>query len=193
MRSIGSATRQTMLLAALALASAEGLAAQQVDRPGASFSVDASVGAGGLAGGNYLHRTSLALDATVARRLGIANGGLLIALSGGVQTPLGNAQACAGGGGECFGEHPTFYSIGALFGWEHANGSGPGFRLLAGPAMYDPGDAGPGTAAMQARIDVATPPFAHLALVLSARGAWLPDVDGDGIGLGAIGIGLRIR
>lgn len=168
------------------------------ERPGGSLSVDVTLGAGALAGGDFLHRTAMAGDGTLALRLrGEVPGGALLALSGGLQAPLGNAVACPSGG-ECTGEHPIFYSVGALLGWERSTPT-MSTRVLGGPAVYHAtadgyGRDGSATVfGMQLRGDLSLRWTTRTAIVFSARSALLPDLAGHAIGLGAIGMGIRFR
>lgn len=173
------------------------LAAQQ--GPPAPLSIDASAGVGTITGGDYLWRSSVVLDATLGLVAREAPGGaLLVAVSGGVHAPWGNAMACPGGG-DCTGDHPVFLSLGALAGWEQAGAGSLSLRILAGPAFYRAsassfGDDDPVmTAGAQVRGDLGVQATTRLAIVLSARGAYLPNLDGEAVGLGALGLGLRFR
>ena len=163
------------------------------------LSLDASVGVGTLAGGDFLWRASLVLDATLGVRARETSGSaLLVAASGGVHAPWGNGIACPGGG-ECTGEHPVFLSLGALAGWEAAPQGPLSVRILAGPALYRATASTYGdddsitTAGAQVRGDLALHTTTRLAIMLSARGAYLPDLDGEAVGLGTLGLGLRFR
>ena len=168
------------------------------ERPRGAVSLDVTLGAGALAGGDFLHRTALAADGTLGLRLRKAGpAGALFALSSGLQAPLRNAMACPSGG-ECTGEHPIFYSLGALLGWERSTPT-MAMRVLAGPAVYHAtadGYGGDGSATVlgvQLRGDLDLPWTTRTAFVFSARGALIPDLEGDAIGLGAIGMGIRLR
>ena len=63
-------------------------------------------------------------------------------------------------------------------------------RVLAGPAVFR--SEAENVAALQGRADVATPAFAHLALLLSARGALLPRFQARRNEMAAFGIGIRV-
>lgn len=190
-------SRRVILAAILSLSLSPTLAAQQARR--APLSIDASAGLGTLTGGDFLWRSSVVLDATLgvsARET--ARGALLVAVSGGVHAPWGNAMACPAGG-DCTGEHPVFLSFGALAGWEQATSGPLSFRILAGPALYHASadsygdDDAVTTIGAQLRGDLAMQTTTRLALVLSARGTYLPDLDGETVGLGALGLGIRFR
>lgn len=189
--------RRVMLAAILSLAAPAALSAQQGAR--GPLSIDASVGVGMLTGGDFLARASLVLDATLgARARATPAGALLVAASGGLHAPWANGMACPGGG-ECTGDHPVFVSLGALAGWESTTLGPLSLRVLAGPALYRAtassyGDEDSITSlGMQVRGDLAVHTTTRLALTLSARGAYLPDLDGEAVGLGALGVGLRFR
>ena len=175
------------------------LQAQRI-APYPAVSLEATAGAGALVGGDFLHRTALALDLTLGvRARESARGALLVAASASLQAPWGNAIACPGGGGECTGEHPLFTAVAALAGWEHATSRTMAVRVLGGPALYHAmadsfgDDDAVTTLGLQLRGDVAVRMRSRLALVFSARGAYLPDLEGDAVGLGSLSAGVRLR
>jgi hypothetical protein len=195
-------SRRVILAAILLFAVSPTLAAQQ--GPPGSLSIDASAGLSALVGGHFW-RTAVALDATLGVRARETPGGtLLIAVSGGVNAPSSNSIACpAMVGADCVGEHPVFLSLGVLAGWEPSTSGPLSFRLLAGPALYHASvdEYRDGyrheyvvvIVGAQLRGDLALQATTRFALVLSARGAYLPDLEDERLGLGSLGLGLRFR
>lgn len=183
--------------ALLALALPPTLDAQE--RPGGTLSFDATAGVGTLSGGDFLWRASKVADATLAVRVReMTRGALLVAVSGSVHAPWGD-MTCPIFDGPCPDEHPVFASIGTMVGLDRATSGPLSLRVLAGPALYrvaatEYGDDDVTTTfGAQLRGDLALRTSSRVAIVLSARGAYLPDLEGDAVGLGALGLGLRLR
>jgi hypothetical protein len=65
--------------------------------------------------------------------------------------------------------------------------------LLLGASGGVQGSVGGHAVGVQARVELATPPVARLALVGSARAMYLPAYRGDAYLLQAFGLGLRIQ
>ena len=157
-------------------------------------SLDVGLGFGTGLGGDFEARGGVAFEALAGFRVRPAPGSAVVAaLAAGMQGPLGGSDDCVPHpSGGCVPDFPILYSAAALLGWEKASARGPSFRMLAGPGYYEV-DEGGGTLGLQSRLDVATAPLLHVALVAWARGAVLPRVRGDALGLAAVGLGLRLR
>jgi hypothetical protein len=178
------------LLIACVLARPDSAGAQR--RP--LFSLDASAGFGTGAGGEFRDPAGFALDALAGVRVRPAPAGAIVAgLAAGMHGMPSSGDDCllmpSGG---CVPAFPLFYSAGALLGWETASASGPSLRLLGGPAYYR-ADEGGAALGLQGRLDMTTPALLHVALVVSVRGAVLPNFRGDALGLAAAGIGVRLQ
>jgi hypothetical protein len=90
--------------------------------------------------------------------------------------------------GPCAPDYPAFSSLTGHVGVEGSWGWR--VRVIAGPAVFH---SASGTAAgLHARGDLATPSFANLALVFSARTARLPRFQGRLYEMSALGIGIRV-
>jgi hypothetical protein len=158
------------------------------------LSLDATVGFGTGAGGEFRDPRGFALDALAAMRVRPAPAGAIVAgfaaeLQG---MPSSGDDCLLTPSGGCVPDFPLFYAAAALLGWEAAGGSGPSLRLLGGPAYYR-ADEGGAALGLQGRLDVATPAMLHVALVVSVRGAVLPNFRGDALGLAAAGLGVRLQ
>jgi hypothetical protein len=186
------------LLALLGSALGTPLFAQE--RPPVSLEVSAGVsfGRGGV---TRRERNGVALDATLGWRVyPVPNGAVLLALSGGAQGAIGmdmtdDCQIAPGGG--CLPDYPSFYSVGALAGWEWALERGASTRVLAGPAYYRGHQRRPDVSGraigLQARADFTTPTLRRIALLASLRAAVVPSFRGDTYALGAAGFGFRFQ
>ena len=157
-------------------------------------SLDVSAGFSTGIAGDFEARGGVAFEVLPALRVRPApSGAILAALATGMQGPLASTDDCvprpAGG---CVPDFPLLYSAAALLGWERAGPRGPSLRILAGAGYYR-ADEGGAALGLQGRLDVATPPLLHVALVASVRGAVLPNFRGDALGLAAVGLGLRLR
>lgn len=157
-------------------------------------SLDVSAGFGAGVGGDFEARGGVAFDAVAGLGVGPARRGPVVAaLAAGMQGPLGSSDDCVPApSGGCVPDFLLLYSAAALLGWERANARGPSLRVLAGPG-YHRADEGGAAFGLQARLDVATAPLLHVALVASVRGAILPNFRGDALGFTAVGLGVRLR
>jgi hypothetical protein len=90
----------------------------------------------------------------------------------------------------CLPGAPSFALFSALGGVEGTRGLTA--RLVGGPAVFLAGARGTALG-FQGRADVATPALFHLALVISARGAVVPNFEGGSMRFVAFGLGLGIR
>jgi hypothetical protein len=178
------------LAVALGAAAAPASAQQQTFGPSAEAGLGMYVGGGGA----YYRRGGPAVDAVLAVPLGRSSAGTIVAgVTAGISGSMGGDLICEPDPeGNCLGDYPTFFSLGALAGVQRQMGSGLSARALAGPAYYQSAD-GPNVWAFQGRVDVARPLFFHTALVASLRGAVLPSYQGESLSFTAFGLGLRIQ
>ena len=169
---------------------ATSLVAQQ----GARLSAEVSVGVGFGHGAEWENRELGTLDGLVAWRVRpLRHGALLLGASGGVQGSVGGDAVCTpASGGGCRADYPRFAGGSVLAGWEAARARSASLWLLAGPTFHR-ADVGGHAVGVQARVELATPPVARLALVGSARAMYLPAYRGDAYLLQAFGLGLRIQ
>jgi hypothetical protein len=179
-------------LVSLGLTTAPALA-QGTLRPA---SVDVGVGVGFGRGGGLRHaRDGVAASALVAWRVrALSAGAMLVGLGGSAQAPTDGSDDCllAPGGG-CVPNYPGLQSVGALGGWGAGRGRrGSAVRALAGPAVFR-SDERATALGLQARVDVATPSVAHLALVAWGQAALVPRLRSEAYRLGAVGLGLRVQ
>ena len=161
----------------------------------APLSVEASVGTSyGYGGGDRMNREGYALDGLVAwRARPLWRGALLLGASAGRHGSMGADAVCSlTPTGECRPGYPRFTGGSLLAGWEAARARSASLRVLVGPSVQR-AEAGGGALAVQARVELATPPLARLALVGSARGSYLPAYRGEAYLLQALGIGLRLQ
>jgi hypothetical protein len=89
----------------------------------------------------------------------------------------------------CASNFPSFSSFTAFAGLAT---SGAGARLLGGPGVFHAGERGTALG-IQARTDLAATLAHHVAFVLSARGAVIPNFEGRVHRYGAFGLGIGIR
>jgi hypothetical protein len=156
-------------------------------------SVEFNVGMG-FGGSSAPHGSSggLAADALLGFRpgaSGLAAGGFVVAVNGSGQAfGVSQASCDAVPGVPCTPEFPRFWILAALAGWETRNG---GMRFLVGPALARSSSTPVGAA--QARLDWAKPIVGRVAVLASARFAWVPEYQGDSFKLGSIGVGVRLR
>jgi hypothetical protein len=142
----------------------------------------------------------IALEAVAARRLRpFSHGALVVGGAAALQGVIGDGEVCRVGpppvpGDDplvvCQSAAPAFASFTALAGVEATRGLTA--RLLGGPAVFYAGTRGTALGA-QGRVDVATPSLFHIALVISARGAVVPNFEGRCATFVALGLGLGIR
>lgn len=173
---------------------AAALASPAVAQQSPSFFIEASVGAGLGSGGDYDHRAGNAADLMLGMRLrdtaaGTVVGALTVGLNGAMAIDL----ACRlRADGACAPAFPLLLSGGALAGLERRSARGAAARMLVGPGYYSAVDSGDAFG-LQARVDIASPPFGRTALVASLRSILLPRFEGETIQVTAFGLGLRIQ
>jgi hypothetical protein len=183
-------TAAVLLAAVCAAALPAHLSAQRGFGP----SIEGSLGAYRGAGGNFVERGGVAMDAVVSVPVSrTPAGSLVVGLAAGVTGPLAKDLDCVNGpNGECIQDYPTFASVAALAGLQRSFGGGFSARALAGPAVYYAA-GGDRALGLQGRADVATPVFGHVAVVASVRGNVMPDYQGAPLRFAAFGLGLRIH
>jgi len=164
-------------------------------RSGAQWVLEGTFGrSAGSGGGVRRERDGTAIDGLLMsrarRRSGIAH--LVLAFGGGLEGPSNPETCLALPGSGCVPDFPRIYSFGLFVGAEHSGRFGD-VRLLAGPTHYRV-DGGGSSLGGQARLEVATPSaFDHVALVASARGGLVSNLDRQSFRLAAIGIGLAVH
>ena len=90
----------------------------------------------------------------------------------------------------CAPNFPEFSSLTALAGVEGRYGFIA--RVLAGPSVLRAGERGTAVG-LQGRVDLSTPALIHVSLVASARGAWIPNFEGESHRIRAVGVGVRFQ
>ena len=159
---------------------------------GTLLSVDATVGQSyGQGGGARQNRDGPALDALLSwrpRRAGLHG---MFGIGTGVQGSHGNDVPCINVPGvDCVPDFPRVYTLGILAGIEQRGRLGAA-RLIAGPTHFR-ADGGGGALGGQARLELVSPTFHRLAVVVSARGGLVWNLDRQDYRLGAVGLGLGI-
>ncbi|MDP9352652.1 MAG: hypothetical protein M3P51_14085 [Chloroflexota bacterium] len=158
------------------------------------ISAQASLGFSFGGGGTFHNREGIALDAVLGfplqhTPLGTLTGGL----SAGAHGPITSDLVCLiGPNNECAPDFPLFLSLGALLGVQRGSATGSTARLLGGPAYFLAQEGG-AALGMQGRLEVAAPPFLHVAPVVSLRGALLPSFQGSVLRSVSLGVGLRAQ
>lgn len=176
-------------LCAAAMVPERAVAQQQ---SGTLMSFDATVGQSyGQGGGARRNRDGIALDALLSwrpRRPGLH---AMFGIGTGVQGDKSSGPPCLNlPGVDCVPDFPRVYTLGILAGAEQRGRYGAA-RLIAGPTHYR-ADGGGSALGAQARLEVVSPPLHHVALVVSARGGLVWNLDRHDYRLGAIGLGLGI-
>jgi hypothetical protein len=158
------------------------------------LSFDATLGFGtGSGGGPWNHDDGFALDGLLGARVGGARKvAVLAAVDGGMHAIMGGDDCLLSPSGGCVPDFPILYYGAVLIGVEATAPRRLSLRLLAGPAYFH-GDEGGTALGVQGRVDVATPPLAHVAIAASIRGAVMPDFQGDALRVRAFGLGLRLQ
>jgi len=156
-------------------------------------SLDLSVEAwGGRADGQVFNGNGgFALVAMSSLRIRtLPRGAVIVGAGVGAQSVFGDALCLfPAGSTSCAPDYPDFSWLMAHVGVERTWGAT--VRVLAGPAVFR-SEKTRTVAGLQGRADVATPALAHLALLLSARGAILPRFQGRRHEMLAFGIGIRV-
>ena len=149
-------------------------------------------GLGGGFGGGRLHERFMVSTSALVTWRSSPNGTAFIAgVGAGLNSVPDTECVIALSGGDCIADFPGFAEVGLSAGVE-LNVRGPDLRLLAGPAVFRNG-SNDKTFGIQGRFDVATSRTAHVAFVLSAQGALLPDFHDRMLTMAALGIGFRFR
>ena len=178
---------QIMLAAALMVARIPSASAQRL-----GLAVDATMGAGSTkTNGKYTARSTsgLALDVAVAVRSGdMEQRGFVAEANWWGQSAGAQTDACLPKvGGGCLDNIPDVSLFGAMAGWQTDNGV---VRFAAGPAYGQLDDDH--ALAIQGRADLSASVFRYVGLVVSLRGAVLPNVAGHRLDLFAAAAGIRI-
>jgi hypothetical protein len=170
------------------------------------LSVDATIGGGHAFGGAPLdHRAVASLDALVAfgrRAPSVSSTVYGLALNAQGKMDFGDVCHTTVPGGPCLKDFPALASIALLAGRSRSLPLGGSVAVLGGAGVYFPEGGSNalgfrehgGTAlGLQARVDGATAVKAHMAFLVSLRGALLPNLRGDSYRLLALGIGMRFQ
>lgn len=188
---IFSMTRTLVLLLACACG-AMVPARADAQRSGASLEATLGFSAGG--GGGFSQRNGIALDLLLAKPVGRAPAGPLVAaFTAGVRGPFaGNPSCLVTRDGTCLPDFPRFVSAGVLVGVQHGSATGANARLLAGPAVFAALEGG-SAPALQGRLDAATSTDFRIALVASLQGAVVASYQGEWLTTRSISVGVRIQ
>ena len=156
------------------------------------ISVDATLGAGSSkTNGKYTARSTngAAVDVAVGVRKGpIDTSGFIAAANWWAQSAGAQDEVCLPKpGGGCLDDFPSVSLFGAMAGWQTDNGV---VRFAAGPAYGQLDDER--ALAIQGRADLSAPIFRYIGIVVSLRGALLPNVAGNRFDLFAASFGVRI-
>ena len=156
------------------------------------LSLDATLGAGSTkTNGKYTARSTngATVDVLVAARSGsMERSGFVLAVNWWAQSAGAQDDACLPKvGGGCLDDVPSISLLGAMAGWQTENGV---VRFAAGPAygLLDDERA----LAIEGRADLSASVFRYVALVVSLRGAVLPNVAGHRFDMFAAGAGVRL-
>jgi hypothetical protein len=156
------------------------------------MSFDATIGKSyGSGGGERRNRDGLALDALLAwrsRSPSLFHG--IFGFGAGVQGDRTDANCLPLPGNGCVPDFPRIYTLGIFFGLEHQGRAGAA-RLLAGPTHYRV-DGGGSALGGQLRLELASPPVHRIAVVGSARGGLVWNLDRQDFRLAAVSVGLGI-
>ena len=182
------AQREVCCALIVALAAAAPESARGQSRP--TVTVDATTGLQRAIGGiDYAHRAQFSFDATLAARaMRRSNGSMLVAVSASRQPR--DETVCldtAIPGGGCKPRIPAMYSFSAMAGVENASGH---LRFLVGGGSFEETDHRDRAFGAIARVDWALPLTESFAVILTSRGAVLPNFQGRTLGLASIGVGL---
>lgn len=157
-------------------------------------SVEATFGWGAGTGGTYTNRGAPQLDLMLGLRFADTPAGTIIGgLAVGVPLPVARSLECLLlPDGECAPGFPQFFSGGVLLGMQWGSDRSASLRALAGPAYYRAPE-GSGAVGFQGRLDLATPPLMHTALIASVQRSVLPSFQGNTLGITSLGFGLRVQ
>lgn len=157
-------------------------------------SVEASFGWGTGTGGTYTNRGAPQLDLTLGLRVADTPAGRIVGgLTVGVPLPVARTLECLLlANGECAPHFPQFFSGGALLGMQWGSARSASLRALAGPVYYRALE-GSGAVGFQGRLDLATPPLMHTALIAPVQSSVLPSFQGNTLGITSAALGLRFQ
>ena len=163
--------------------------------------VQATVGVGTSEGGRYAEREEFTSEFMLAWRVPARKVPFTVGTALGRSIDTGNADMCEiAVGGACVPSMPRFGYIALLAGFE-AHGRVGAIGVMAGPAFIA-GRSGDqarhswtsgGRAGAQLRLDVASPSFYHVALTMSPRVVWVPNVGDATLSLRSLNFGLRFQ
>jgi len=163
------------------------------------WSIEASVGKSGGAGGNPRAQHANGGVADVGVTLGLREGSagtMLAAATYGLHLDNGQDLSCPldpvtmG----CIPDYPEFSGPSLLAGWQSPRPERGSLRLLAGPGLYRANNRDIGnTLGWLARVDIASPSLMRVSLVGSARATLVPNAEGTRYRQTALGLGLRIH
>lgn len=181
--------RQFLRLAAGALAVlfVTPLHAQQT----ASIFVQATLGIGTSAGGDYVERDENTAEVMLGGRAPKRTGPIAFGMALGGNFVYGSDLTCrVGSNGGCVPGMPRFGYVALLTGLD-AHGRAGGIDVMAGPALLMASSAT--RIGAQARVDLTSPSVLHLSIVASPRLLLVPNLAGATLTLRSFSIGLRLR
>ncbi len=155
------------------------------------MSFDGTIGRGfGRGGGERRNRDGLALDALIAWRARGPGFHGTFGFGAGVQGDKTDTNCLPLPGSDCIPDYPRLYTLGIFFGIEQRGRVGAA-RLMAGPTHYRV-DGGGGALGGQLRLELVSPSVHRIAVVGSARGGLVWNLDRQDYQLAAVSIGLGI-
>ena len=161
----------------------------------------ATIGAGTSEGGRYVEREEFTLELMLGWRLPTRKVPLTVGMALGQTASNGSMLICeAAIGGGCVPPMPDLSYIALLAGLE-AHGSVGSIGVMTGPAVIfgtQSGEAGDlwysgSQLGAQLRLDATSPAFYHVAITVSPRVVWVPNVRDATLSLRSLNFGLRLQ
>jgi hypothetical protein len=161
----------------------------------------ATIGGGTSEGGHYVEREEFTLELMLGWRLPTGKVPLTVGLALGQTMDNGSMLICeAAIGGGCVPPMPRLSYISLLAGLE-AHGSAGSVGVMTGPALVVGTESGKtgdlwyngSQLGAQLRLDVTSPAFYHLAITVSPRVVWVPNVSNATLSLRSFNFGLRLQ
>ena len=163
--------------------------------------MQATLGLGTSEGGHYVEREEFTLELMLGWRVPTRKLPLTVGMALGQSGDNGSELICepAEGGG-CVPPMPRLSYIALLAGLE-AHGSAGSIGVMTGPALVvgtESGETGDlwysgSQVGAQLRLDVTSPAFYHVAITVSPRVVWVPNVSDATLSLRSLNFGLRLQ
>ena len=166
-----------------------------------SMLVQATLGVGTSEGGRYAEREEFTSEFMLGWRVPARTVPFTIGMALGRSFDGGSADMCEIAiGGTCTPSSPRFGYM-ALLGGVEAHGKAGAIGVMAGPAFVAGKSSEQASRSWtsgarvgaQLRLDVASPSFYHVALTMSPRVVWVPNVGDATLSLRSLNFGLRFQ